>query len=455
MAMNPIPLQDHTRPPPTHHRAAIVSIGDELAIGQSLDTNSRWISEQLTDRGIVIAEHRTLPDDADGMLAALRELAASTPLVVLTGGLGPTDDDLTRQTLASLLGEPLVEDEASLRALHARARSLGRALNDNNRRQALRPPSARSLENDRGTAPGLHARISIDDRTCDVYCLPGPPFEMKAMFGREIEPALNPPASAAIHTRTLRCYSIAESDAAGVLAELMHRDRNPLVGTTASSGVITVRIRFTGPARAAEAAIAGAESVVRERLGPHIYDDTDRSLAELALDLLRERGESLALAESCTGGMLASSLTAVPGSSAVFAGGFVCYSNEQKTHAVGVDTALLETHGAVSEPVARALALNTLARVTNAQHALAITGIAGPTGGSDAKPVGTVWVAHAARSPTLSEHGGHHLAVRLFRFPGDRGAIRRRAAQAALAMLAFRLQGIAWPRAFWEHTPET
>ncbi|MEM1166703.1 MAG: CinA family nicotinamide mononucleotide deamidase-related protein [Planctomycetota bacterium] len=442
---NPIPIQTHDLPAAAHDRAVILSVGDELAIGQSLDTNTKWLSERLTDLGIRIVEHRTLPDDLEALTEGLGALCEAVPLVVVTGGLGPTADDLTRDALGAVLGEPLVEDELGVRWLEAIAKRLGRTLNENNRRQALRPASGRLIENDRGTAPGLAATVRPKDgRASDVYCLPGPPFEMRAMWERLVEPEVRPPANRAVVTKLLHLYGMGESDVAGRLGALMDRDRNPLIGTTASSGVITIRVRGEGDGAAMRHAVDVDAASVRKMFGDLIFAEDGAGLAERAVELLSSRGEMVAVMESCTGGMLGAMVTAVPGSSGAVAGGAITYSNAMKTAAAGVPMELIERHGAVSEAVAEALAVGGLERTPGASHALSITGIAGPGGGSEEKPVGTVCIALA------SGESGYAVDVRRFRFPGDRERVRERACLSALGMLVFRLRGVGLARTIWQ-----
>jgi len=430
--------------PTTHDRAAILSVGDELVIGQRLDTNSRWISDRLTGMGIRVVEHITVGDDADAHLGALRRLVPAVPLVISTGGLGPTADDLTRSVLASLLGEPLVEDADALRTITELFARRGREISPNQRLQAQRPPSAVMLENPNGTAPGLLAEHS----GCTIACLPGPPNEMHPMFERAVAPRLRPPTGAVIRARVLHTLGAGEGDAAARLGRLMDRDRNPLVGTTASGGVVSVRIRYEGPENGADRAVTETESEVRAALDPFVFGIDDQTIETVVLNLLRDRAERLVTVESCTGGGLGALLTGVPGSSDAYAGGWVTYSNEFKHAEVGVPEALLRDHGAVSEPVARAMALGALATPigASAHHALAITGIAGPGGGSAEKPVGTVFICRASRAGWAEPES----EVRRYQISGDREAVRDRSAKMALALLRFHLAGIRAPRLLWE-----
>lgn len=426
----------------THHRAAVLSVGDELVLGQSLDTNARWLSAQLIERGIPVFEHATVADDLDAILRALQRLCGAAPLVIVTGGLGPTADDLTRQALASLLHEPLVPDEAALEVLSSWLATRGRGMSENQRLQIMRPASARMIPNPVGTAPGMAATRSTQSSECEVYCLPGPPREMCPMFEVSVVPLLRPPAGRVILTRVLRTFGVGESEIAQRLGPLMDRTRNPLIGTTASGGEVTVRIRYEGEPVAGPRLVDDSEQLVRQAIGEVIYGSGDETIQESVATLLDARRERLITAESCTGGLLGSMITSVAGSSAVYEGGWVTYANEVKSRELGVQAALIEEHGAVSAEVAASMAAGALAHAHGAHHALAITGIAGPDGGTPDKPVGTVFVARSARQ----RNGPHALAfppldVRRFHFIGSRTDVRDRSAKSALAMLRLALVG--------------
>lgn len=433
----------------THVRAVVVSIGDELVLGQSLDTNSRWLSEQLLSRGVRPLRHVTVDDDTETIAAEIVRGAADADLVLVTGGLGPTADDLTRDGLARAMGTELEADAGAIKTLEAWYAGRGRPMPETNRRQAQRPVGASCLANPHGTAPGLRGTVG----GADVFCLPGPPREMRPMFERFVLDALRPGAE--VRTRLVRTFGLGESRVAELLGALMERGRNPLVGTTAKAGVVTVRLRWEGtghgePSPGAEAAIQDTERLVRQRLGAAVVTpvggDGETELPALVVEMLRERGEHLAIVESCTGGLLGSMVTAVAGASAVFCGGWVTYTNAMKVGQVGVPEAFFPemragAPGAVSSEVAQAMALGALHRgrweiggSTQVDHALAITGIAGPDGGTEAKPVGTVWICSACRDGSLD--------CRRFVFPGGRAAVRDWAAVTALGMLRLKLAGL-------------
>lgn len=435
--------------PCEHAAAAILSVGDELTLGQALDTNSCWLADRLAGLGIVAVEHVTVPDDAEALAGALRRLAGAAPLVITTGGLGPTADDLTREGLARATGEPLVEDSAALRWIESWFARASRPMPALNRSQALRPRSASCLENTAGTAPGLAGRVA----DADVFCLPGPPREMREMFERSVVPRLRPPAGGGVRTRLLHAFGLGESEVAARLGDLMDRARDPLVGTTVSGGVVTCRIRAGRPApgRDREGAsgpdpLDATGRLIHERLDPYVFGADGDTLASVVLDELRGRARTLAVVESCTGGVLGAMLTEVPGSSASFVGGWITYTNEMKVREVGVPASLFApgAPGAVSRECVRAMARGGLERA-GADHCLAITGIAGPDGGSPEKPVGTVWVARATRGVGSADRDAD-VEVRRFLFTGDRAGVREWAARSALAMLRFELVGAAGVR---------
>jgi len=406
-------------------------MGDELTLGQRLDTNSQWIATRLLERGIETVEHATIPDHLESTAAAFVRLASSADLVVSTGGLGPTADDLCRAALARASGDDLIEDHEALTRIHAWFSGRSRAMPDLNRVQALRPSRARCLPNERGTAPGLAARVG----TCDVFCLPGPPPEMTAMFEAHVAPGLVPSPGRTIRTHALHCYGIGESDLASRLGPLMDRARNPLVGTTASGGVVSIRIRFDARAgaAAADAAMRETISASRDAAGPYCFGEDRATLESTVLSELRAGARTLAVVESCTGGVLGSMLTEVPGSSAVFMGGWITYANEMKARAVGVPTRTIEAHGAVSRQTAEAMAAGGL-NASGADYCLSLTGVAGPGGGSPEKPVGMVWICLAER-----ETGA--LDTRRFNMSGsDRRGVREWSARAAMMMLLLSLR---------------
>lgn len=405
--------------------ACILSIGTELTLGQTVDTNSAWIAAALAALGVRTVHHATVPDEHDAIVRALREAAGRADLVVASGGLGPTEDDLTRAALAEVLGGSLVPDADSLAQIRAFFTARGRDMPPQNEVQALVPEGARPLANAVGTAPGLSAVIG----TTAVCCLPGVPSELYAMFATHVAPAVRRSAGGGvILTRTLRTTGLPESEVGLRLRDLMTRGRNPEVGTTAALGLIGVRINATASsAEEARRLLDAADAEICARLGEAVFGRDEETLAHAVGALLIERGATVAVAESCTGGLVGALLTAVPGSSAYFRGGVVAYANEVKSDMLGVPASVLEREGAVSGAVAEALAAG-VARLLATDYAVSITGVAGPGGGSPEKPVGLVYAGlHTPAGTTAARH--------MFGSDATRDAIRQRAAGAALNAL--------------------
>ncbi len=407
--------------------ALILSIGDELTLGQTVDTNTAWLATQLAAIGIEPAAHVTVPDDQAKIERTLTEALAGYEVLVATGGLGPTEDDLTRQALAAVMHAPLEPNPVWLAELDRFFKDRGRPMPAANRIQAMIPRGAEMIFNHAGTAAGIAARVS----STQMFFLPGVPHEMKAMFQRDVLPVLRSLSNGrVILSRTLWTAGQGESTIAEKLGALMRRDRNPSVGTTASAGLVGLRLnaRFDDP-QEARRQLDATDAACRAALGNLVFGHDDQTLPQVVGDLLKANRQTVATAESCTGGLLAKMLTDLPGSSAYFHAGWVTYSNEIKTKMLQVREQTLADHGAVSEPVALEMAINAH-RNAGADYALAISGIAGPDGGTEQKPVGTVCIALA------------HLtgaSARTFLFSGNRDGVRQRSAIAALEMLRLHL----------------
>lgn len=438
-------------------RAAILSIGDELTLGQNVDTNSAWLSARLAELAILTVEHRTVADDRTAIVRAITELASMIDVLMITGGLGPTDDDLTRDALGDALtpGQELMTDEGALDQLRNWFERRGRGMPRSNLRQALRPVTMRCLPNPHGTAPGLAGESEPVEggRTCLIFSLPGPPREMQPMFADHVVPAIRKSGLVrddhVLLSGAVQEFGMGESAAAQKLGDLMQRDRDPLVGTTASDSIVTARIRTTGPRETALRQINETIELVERAWHPYAFGRGDCSLSQSVGDLLKASRLTLAVAESCTGGLLGKLIVDVPGSSDWFKGGWISYSNELKTRCLDVDSALISKHGAVSAQVAMAMAQGALTHA-NSDWALSITGIAGPDGGSQNKPVGTVHIGIARRTSRGVETQSRH-----FLFTGDRGVVRDRSAKAALQMLRLALLGEESHPLLWETTSET
>jgi len=415
---------------PRSARAAIVAIGDELLEGRIVDANSGWISARLAELGIKSDVFVVRGDDADALEGALRELCAAHALVIATGGLGPTLDDVTREAAARAAGVGLATCEEVLEGLRESYRLRGREMPASNVRQALLPEGAERMANRCGTAPGFRMPLG----SALLAALPGPPHEMRDMFERELAPWLGTrfaQRSSFARARFLLA-GLAESAFADRAGSWMERNASPRMGVTARFGVLEVTLHSeASDAERARALLEPRAREFRQRFGSAIFSEDEARLEFVVGRRLLELGLTVATAESCTGGLVAELLTEVPGISAAFREGWITYSDEAKVRRLGVPRELLEKHGAVSSEVARAMAEGA-ARESGAELALAVTGIAGPGGGSAAKPVGLVWIAVARR--------GVALAREMRNPPVDRASIRRYAAHAALDFLRTELE---------------
>ncbi|HEX9692193.1 MAG TPA: competence/damage-inducible protein A [Gemmatimonadales bacterium] len=404
----------------------LLTVGSELLLGFTVDTNAVHIAQTLARHGLRLTRHVTVADVPAEIARAMRDGLARTGVVLTTGGLGPTPDDVTREAAATVAGVPLELDEAVLATVRDRFSALGRpAMAESNRVQALVPRGAMVLPNPHGTAPGLW----LETLQGVLVLMPGVPREMRAMLADQVVPRLTQrttPGAAdprTVHSHTLRTTGVSESTLATQLEEIA-RDLGD-VRLAFLPGVEGVDLRLTwGPGHAdtGRDVVAVIARRVRNLVGLHWYGEESEDLAKVLLDALEKRAMRLAVAESCTGGMVGARLTAVPGASRVFEGGVVSYGNRSKERELGVPTVAIVRHGAVSQEVALAMARGVAGRFAT-DAALAVSGVAGPDGGTADKPVGTVCLAAVV---------GSHERVLTRRFPGDREEIRQRAAQAAL-----------------------
>lgn len=372
--------------------AEILAIGDELVHGALLDTNSKWIAGELEAIGLVVHRLTVTSDDPATLRAAVADATARADVVVATGGLGPTLDDRTRDVVADLLGGPLWFHEPSWQQLCAWMGKRGRTVPDSNRRQAMLPPGAEPLDNPIGTAPGFRVRIG----RAWLLAMPGVPREMHQMLKDHVLPfAAALPGLAPTVQHCLRVLGPSEALLGERIEPFMVAGRNPAVGITASGGLLTIRIVGTAATReTAQAACLATAAELRPLVRDWLFAEGSQELPDLVAQRFAAAGRTLAAAESCTGGSIAARLCDIAGVSAVFRGGVVAYSNDSKRTLLGVPAELLEAHGAVSEPVAAAMAQGARERLA-ADVAVATTGIAGPTGGTPQKPVGTVCFALA------------------------------------------------------------
>jgi nicotinamide-nucleotide amidase len=406
--------------------AELIAVGSELLRFGRVDGNGDWLQRRLAEVGVEVLGRALVDDDPARIAAHLTAAAGRAELVLLTGGLGPTEDDRTREALSVWSGRELRRDPALLATLRERFARYGRTPSPAQERQADLPEGARALENPVGSAPG----IELLRDGVRVLALPGVPAEMRAIAEMHLFPGLAAAsARATLRTRVLHVAGLVESDVDAAVAGL-YEGEGTVLTILAGAGEVHLALRAEGADAAEARARADAlEAELRRRLGAHVYGADEDTLASVAGDALRRSGRSVAVAESCTAGMLAAALTAIPGSSAWFRGGLVVYADDLKVALAGVPEALLRAHGAVSEPVARALAEGARERL-RADQGIGITGIAGPGGGSPEKPVGLVHLALAGPEGTE--------AKRLL-LPGDRDLVRRRAVAVALDLLRRRL----------------
>ncbi len=408
----------------------LVTIGTELLLGFTIDTNSAFMGQRLSEAGVRIARRTSVRDTPEEIRDAVRDALARSRFVITTGGLGPTRDDMTKKVVAELFGTPLEFQDWIWDRLVAKWASFGRTISPTNRCQAEVPRGATVLQNQRGTAPGLW----LTGAAGEVVMLPGVPSEMKGLMVEEVVPRLAARSGGrAITSLVLRTTGIPESSLAERLAPV--EDALGALTLAYLPGLEGVDLRLTAWDLApgeAKPLLDQAATAIQAIVKDHGYGTGDDDLAAVLLSRLRERGLTVAVAESCTGGLIGQRITAIPGSSDGFLGGVIAYDNRVKTGLLGVDPALLERDGAVSESVAGAMAAG-VARATGADLAVAVTGVAGPGGGSAAKPVGTVWFGFSV--------GGQVETLRVG-FPGTREDIRGRASQAALHGLWRRAAGL-------------
>jgi len=409
-------------------QAALVAVGTELLADGRPDTNAVSIGRLLSARGVATGLRIQVPDDEEEIARMLSQAAERFPLVIVTGGLGPTVDDVTREAVARAFGAPLSEDPAALAALEAGMRARGRALTPAGRRQALVPRGAEILPNPVGTAPGLCLGTASGAR---VFLLPGVPHEMQRMMVEQVLTRIEEMLGAPLAWRGLKAAGLTEVQVQEHLIDLLASSPSASLTLLASPMEISIILRASEPREADRLARRAAE-----RLGEAVFtDDLESGLESAAGRILAVRGETLAVAESCTGGLLGELITRVPGSSQWFLQGWVTYSNASKVSALGIAADLVEREGAVSEATAELMA-QAARRLSGASHSLSISGIAGPDGGTPEKPVGLVFIGLAT---------GDACVVTRHLFPGDRETVRLFAARTALNRLRLALDGRGAP----------
>ena len=381
--------------------AEILCIGTELLLGNITNGNARWIAEQLAALGVPHHRQAVVGDNRERLIGEVRSASERCRVLITTGGLGPTPDDLTTEAIAAAFETPLVEHPQVWVEIQSRLAARGRPCAASNRRQAFLPEGAALLPNPTGTAPGM---IWSPRPGFTILTFPGVPSEMRAMWPATAAPWLKGAglAEGVFASRMLHFWGVGESNLAEQMADLLEAT-NPTVAPYAGSGEVKLRITArAASAEVAESLLQPVEAEIRSRTGALCFGTNDDSLASVVLERLRRRGQTLAVAESCTGGGLGAALAAVPGASDVFLGGVIAYANAVKQEVLGVSPELLEAHGAVSDPVAQAMAQGGR-RATGADWALAITGVAGPGGGTEQKPVGLVHIAVAGPDGCVSE----------------------------------------------------
>jgi len=411
-------------------QAVIISAGTELITGQTVDTNAAWLSAELARLGVDVAAHVTVGDEIVPLRRAIERAIGEAALIIITGGLGPTLDDVTRDAIALAIGQPLEESGEALAHITQFFAARQREMHPSNIRQAMIPAGCLVIPNPLGTAPG----ISWHRGETWLAAMPGVPAEMKAMFRRAVAPSLETkPSLGRCQIAAIASFGLAEAKVGELLADLMERGRNPSVGTTASRAIITIRIVANGRDQPEARRLLEADlAEVRRRLGSTVFGEGGSTLQEAVGHLLCRAGKTVSTAESCTGGLLAKCLTDVPGSSAYFMRGYVAYSNESKMELLNVAADTIATHGAISEPVAAAMAAGCRL-AAGADLALSITGIAGPDGGRPPdKPVGLVYVG-------LADAAGVEVKKLLLGDTLGREEIRDRSTKIALNLLRLRL----------------
>jgi nicotinamide-nucleotide amidase len=410
-------------------KASIVSIGNELLNGHTTDTNATFICRQLLTIGVPVVSVYGMGDDISKIVKTLKRAAADGDIVIVTGGLGPTDDDLTRQAFAELLQTELVLDERRLEIIGAYFKKRGLVMPERNRIQACIPKGAEAIENPIGTAPGILAKMEGKM----LFVLPGVPGEMRVMFENSVLPYLRKQRTSEWTViERVKCFGAGESVIAEKIGDMMKRGRNPLINCTVDTGVISLHvIAMAADRRRAEEMAERDIEKLRTILGDLVYGENEQTMAEVVgCELVRQR-KTLATAESCTGGLVAKLITDIAGASDYFTHGWITYSDKAKVEQLGISQELIDKYGAVSEPVAAAMAMGAKQKA-GTDFAIAITGIAGPGGGTEQKPIGLVFIAVSSDNTCQAKK---------LLLSGSREMIRTRAALSALNMLRLKLKG--------------
>ena len=398
----------------------LISVGTEILMGNIVNTNAAWLAKECAALGLSCFYQSVVGDNENRLKEQMKTSLERSDIVILTGGLGPTTDDLTKETAALLMGKKLVTDQHSLERVKAYFQVRGMEMTENNKKQALVPEGARVLDNDNGTAPGL---ILESGEKCMIL-LPGPPNEMKPLFEAQVKPFLKALSPCILYSRTVKLCGIGESKAAAIVQDMIDAQENPTIAPYAKTG--EVHFRVTAQAKNEKEGKKLVKPVVKElkrRFGQAVFATKEEETLEKALaELLLEKGMTIAFAESCTGGMIAGRLVNVPGVSKAFGTGYVTYSNKAKRKLLGVKKSTLKQFGAVSVQTAKEMAQGALL-ASGADVAVSVTGIAGPDGGTDKKPVGLVYIGCCVQGRTF---------VQEYHFLGNREKIRESTVAAAL-----------------------
>lgn len=402
--------------------AEILSVGTELLLGNIVNTNAAFLSQQLAGLGIAVYSQSTVGDNAERLLLQLEHSFQKSDIIIISGGLGPTQDDITKDVAAKYFGKELIMHDESLERI--KIRFAGKPLPENVSRNALVPDGAKILPNDNGSAPG----VVIEKGGKMLMMLPGPPHEMKPMFIDYAIPFLRSKTDRTFLSQTIKIIGLGESKVETMLKDLIDAQTNPTIAPYAKVGEVHVRLTASAADEtAAKKLISPISEEIHKRLYPNVFtDDENKELAEVVLDLLKSKNHTLATAESCTGGLIASSLVDISGCSNVFNEGLITYTNDSKINRLGIDKNLVEIYGAVSSQVAAAMAEGA-AKTCGTTVGVATTGIAGPEGGTPEKPVGLVYVGLHIKTVCTITHE--------FKLSGNRNEVRTRAAKLALEML--------------------
>ncbi len=403
-------------------KSSIVSIGTELLFGQIVNTNAVYLSQQLNELGFDVHHHFSVGDNAQRLKDILEYALERSDLIITTGGLGPTQDDLTKETIAQLMGKELEFHEPSYQRLSSFFKKRNREMSKNNLKQVYLPQGCIVLQNDNGTAPGF----IIENNKKIVISLPGPPKEMRNMFENYAKSYLHTKSSHVIYSKVLRFFGIGESALETELLDLISSQVNPTIATYAKEGEVSIRVSAKAKdENEAKQMIYPVVQEIKSRLNPYLYSENNEELVEVVAKKLLEKNITISLAESCTGGLIASELTSISGISKSFDRGIVTYSNISKVEQLGVNPSTLEKFGAVSEETAKEMAIG-LKQKSKSDLCLAITGIAGPDGGSPEKPVGLIYISMLYRD---------HLQCNSYLLTGTRERIRKQAVLSALNMI--------------------